>query len=65
MDKQFSSCPEQSVPAAPTQIASYSGLSVEIVCRMEHCSLVRYRDRELVVNTEDLRFSRSMRCAAR
>jgi len=44
--------------------AEYCGLPVEVVCRMAHCSLVRYRDREFVVNTEDLYFQRSLRCAA-
>lgn len=34
--------------------ANYFGLTVEVVSRMEHCALVRYRNRELIVNTEDL-----------
>ena len=34
--------------------ANYFGLTVEVVTRMAHCSLVRYRDRELIVNSEDL-----------
>jgi len=35
-------------------LTNYFGLTVEVVTRMEHCSLVRYRDGELIVNTEDL-----------
>ena len=35
-------------------LADYFGLTVEVVTRMAQCSLVRYRDRELIVNTEDL-----------
>ena len=44
--------------------AEYCGLSVQVVCRMEHCSLIRFRDREFVINTEDLSCQRSLRCAA-
>ena len=35
-------------------LANYFGLTVEVVSRMKQCSLVRYRDRELIVNSEDL-----------
>jgi hypothetical protein len=40
----------------PSQLtlADYFGLTVQVVTRMQHCSLVRYRDGELIVNTEDL-----------
>jgi hypothetical protein len=31
---------------------------------MEHCSLIRYSDREFVIHTEDLACRRSLRCAA-
>jgi len=34
------------------ELADYSGLLVQVICCMEHCSLVQYRDRLLVVNTE-------------
>jgi hypothetical protein len=44
--------------------AHYCGLPVEVLCRMDHCSLVRYRDREFIVNTEDLCLTQSMKCAA-
>jgi hypothetical protein len=35
-------------------IASYVGLAVEVIVRMENCSLIRYRGREFVVSTHDL-----------
>jgi hypothetical protein len=35
-------------------LADYFGLTIQVVTRMRHCSLVRYCDRELIVNTEDL-----------
>jgi len=44
--------------------AEYHGLSVEVVCRTEHCSLVRYENLEFVIQTEDLCFQRSLSCAA-
>jgi hypothetical protein len=37
----------------PTR-ASYIGLAVEVIVRMENCSLIRYRGREFVVSTDDL-----------
>jgi len=47
-----------------TEIASYFGLPVEIISLMEHSSLIRFRDREFIVDTDDLCLKRSMRCAA-
>ncbi|MCI0423946.1 MAG: hypothetical protein L0387_16100 [Acidobacteria bacterium] len=38
-----------------TSIASYVEFLVEVINQMEHCSLIRYRDRELVVDTQDLK----------
>ena len=35
-------------------IESYVGLTVEVIVRMENCSLIRYRGREFVVSTDDL-----------
>ena len=46
------------------EIADYWGLAVEVILRMEHCSLVRFRDHEFVVNTQDLQERLSVRCAA-
>ena len=35
-------------------MASYVGLTVEVIARMENCSWIRYRGREFVVSTDDL-----------
>jgi hypothetical protein len=40
--------------AAPTDLASYFGLLVEITLRMTNYSLIRWRDREFLVETGDL-----------
>jgi len=55
---------EQKVEVFEPRGAEYYGLSVEVVCRMEHSSLIRYRDREFVINTEDLCCQRSLKYAA-
>jgi hypothetical protein len=52
--------PDDSRPDA----ADYFGLSVEVVWQMAHSSLIRYRDREFVIETKDLSFQCSLRCAA-
>jgi hypothetical protein len=52
--------PDDSRPDA----AEYCGLSVEVVWQMSHSSLIRYRDREIVIETKDLSLQRSLRCAA-
>jgi hypothetical protein len=36
--------------------ADYLGLQVEVIHRMEECSLIRFEDREFVVDTSDLVF---------
>src|SRR5215510_14899508 len=41
--------------------AEYFGLKVEVTCRMEHCALVRFREREFVVDAEDLKFPHTFR----
>jgi len=38
-----------------TSLVNYFGVLVELINQMEHCSLIRYRDRELLVDTEDLK----------
>ena len=38
------------------ELASYFGLTVEIIFRMNNSSLIRWCDRESVVDTEDLQF---------
>jgi len=40
----------------PKEWAYYFGLTVEIIERMKNCSLIRWLDREFVVDTEDLQF---------
>ncbi len=45
-------------------MAEYFGLKVEVVRRLEHCSLIRYGEREFVVDTADLIYVRRLRCAA-
>ena len=40
--------------ATPTELASYFGLAVVITLRMTNYSLIRWRDRELIVETRDL-----------
>lgn len=34
--------------------ASYCSLKVEVVSRMENCSLIRFRERTFIVDTADL-----------
>jgi hypothetical protein len=38
-----------------TSLVNYFGVLVDVMSRMEHCSLIRYRDRDLLVDTEDLK----------
>jgi hypothetical protein len=47
----------------PRQLATYFGLTVEIILRMRNCSLIRWRDRRSIVDTEDLLIV-AERCAA-
>jgi len=44
--------------------ADYFGLKVEVVCKMEHCSLICFQGRESIVVTADLVFIRRLKCAA-
>lgn len=48
---------------APKELASYFGLTVEIIFRMRNYSLIRWRDRESVVDTEDLQLMAERRAA--
>ena len=34
--------------------AFYCGIEVEIICQMNHCSLIRFNERSFVVDTTDL-----------
>ena len=47
-----------------TEAAEYFGLKVEVICRMEHCALVRFGNREFVVDAADLIFVRMLRQVA-
>jgi hypothetical protein len=47
-----------------TETADYFGLKVEVICQMEHCALVRFGDREFVVDAVDLMFVQSLRQVA-
>jgi hypothetical protein len=40
--------------------AEYVGLKVEVIAKMDSCSLVRFQERKIVVDTADLVFSRSL-----
>ena len=42
----------------------YCGIQVEILAHWNHCSLVRYQDREFVVETTDLTVTQSLAKAA-
>jgi hypothetical protein len=49
---------------ARQSVVSYFGLAVEVLIRMEHCSVIRYQDREFVVSTEDLQDLLAIGCVA-
>ena len=36
------------------KMAEYFGLAVEVICEMKHCALIRFGDREFVVDASDL-----------
>jgi hypothetical protein len=44
--------------------ADYFGLKVEVICRMENCSLICFQGRESIVETADLVFIRRLYRAA-
>jgi len=47
-----------------TEAAEYFGLQVEVICRTEQLALVRFRDWEVVVDAEHLRFVHTIRQVA-
>ena len=47
-----------------TEAAGYFGLKVEVNCLMEHWALVRFGDREFVIDAADLVFVRMFRHVA-
>jgi len=44
--------------------ARYFGLIVEVVQEMSMCSLIRFQGREYIVDTQDLVFTRYLKCVA-
>jgi len=42
------------------EMAHYFGLNVEVICKLENSSLIRYRGRESIVDTTDLVFIRRL-----
>ncbi len=46
------------------ETAEYFGLTVEVICRLAHCALIRFGDREFVVDVSDLVCVKQLRCAA-
>ena len=44
--------------------ANYCGVEVEVISQMDHCSLIRYGNLTVVVDTVDLVFARAMKTAA-
>ena len=45
--------------------AFYCGIEVEIICQMNHCSLVRFNERSFVVDTTDLVLEQNFKEAAK
>jgi hypothetical protein len=41
-------------------VARYFGLKVEVVYKLNQCSLILFRDREFVVDTRDLVFGEAL-----
>jgi hypothetical protein len=56
--------PKRNAQPGPEWIGSYWGIVVQVIERMENCSLIRHRDRELVVDSEDLQICRAASQAA-
>ena len=50
--------------SSQTSMVNYFGLLVELIDPMDRCSLIRYRDRELVVDTDDLQEVSALKHAA-
>lgn len=58
----FASKPNTKIP--PKETATYFGLTVELLTRLPNRSLIRYRQREFLVETADLQTSRAVARAA-
>jgi len=48
----------------PERVGSYWGIVVQVIERMENCSLIRHRDKELIVDSEDLELCKAAHQAA-
>ena len=46
------------------EIAHYCGLRVDVICKLENSSLIRYQGRESIVDTTDLVFIGRLKHAA-
>ncbi len=44
--------------------AKYFGIEVDLLCQLNHCSLVRYKDRSFVIDTADLVLERNFKQTA-
>jgi hypothetical protein len=55
---------KQSTKPLQNETATYFGLTVEVIACMSNCSLIRYRNRQFVVETADLRKSLAVGRAA-
>ena len=45
--------------------AFYCGIEVEIICQMNHCSLIRFNERSFVVDTTDLVLEQNFKTTAK
>jgi len=45
--------------------AFYCGIEVEIICQMNHCSLVRFKEKSFVVDTSDLVLEQNFKTTAK
>ena len=48
-----------------TMKAKYFGIEVDLLCQLNQCSLVRFKDRSFVVDTADLVLERNFKQTAR
>ena len=47
-----------------TIISKYFGIEVDLLCQLNQCSLVRFKDRSFVVDTADLVLERNFKQTA-
>jgi hypothetical protein len=59
----FTGCFSRSQPSPEVNqrpVARYFDLTVEVVVRMNNCSLIRYGERHFIVSSEDLQLARKV-----